>query len=92
MRERFVVFLDNWLLRQRALLDQLVISSALPESSVNDERQRHLIEQVMCHYQQYFHEKSRAAAEDVFVIFSPPWLSTLERALLWLTGFKPTLI
>ncbi|XP_050386132.1 protein RESPONSE TO ABA AND SALT 1-like [Argentina anserina] len=82
IRERFVVFLDDWLLRQQAL----------PESSVKEDRQRHLIEQVLCHYQQYFHEKSRIAEEDVCVIFSPPWLSSFEKTLLWLAGFKPTLV
>ncbi|KAL6184483.1 hypothetical protein ACLB2K_045884 [Fragaria x ananassa] len=75
IRERFVVFLDGWLLRQQRFLDELRISSDSPETSIKEERQRHLIEQVLCHYQQYFHEKFLTAEEDVFVIFSPPWLS-----------------
>lgn len=75
IRERFVVFLDGWLLRQQRFLDELRISSDSPETSIKEERQRHLIEQVLCRYQQYFHEKFLTAEEDVFVIFSPPWLS-----------------
>ncbi|KAM1055429.1 hypothetical protein ACFX13_029655 [Malus domestica] len=46
----------------------------------------------MSHYQQYFAEKARTAEEDVFVLFSPPWLSSFERSLLWLGGFKPSMV
>ncbi|KAL6297223.1 hypothetical protein ACE6H2_005365 [Prunus campanulata] len=91
-RERFIVFLGGWLERQQTFLDQLLRLVDLPSSENKAHQQRHLIEQVLCHYQQYFAEKALTAEEDVFVLFSPPWLSSFERTMLWLAGFKPSLV
>ncbi|KAM1254168.1 hypothetical protein ACFX2J_041953 [Malus domestica] len=46
----------------------------------------------MSHYQQYFTEKARMAIKDMFVLFSPPWLSSFEKSLLWLGGFKSLMV
>ena len=45
----------------------------------------------LTHYQHYYEEKSRLAQYDIFVLFSPPWFSALERTFLWIAGFKPRL-
>ncbi|KAK9072407.1 hypothetical protein SSX86_008841 [Deinandra increscens subsp. villosa] len=42
------------------------------------------------HYQDYYDEKSKAAESDIFLMFSPPWFSSYERTLLWVSGFKPS--
>ncbi|CAI0425323.1 unnamed protein product [Linum tenue] len=52
---------------------------------------RDLVNRVLTHYQHYFEEKSRVTQSDVFVLFSPPWFSALERSFLWIAGFKPGL-
>ncbi|KAM1099132.1 hypothetical protein TB2_038168 [Malus domestica] len=91
-RERFVKFLGGWLDRQQTFLDQLLKLVESPDYENKDARERNLIEQVLSHYQQYFAEKARTAEEDVFVLFSPPWLSSFERSLLWLAGFKPSMV
>ncbi|XWS24032.1 hypothetical protein CRYUN_Cryun28dG0066400 [Craigia yunnanensis] len=44
------------------------------------------------HYEQYLEEKSRAEKEEVFLFYSPPWLSSFEKTLLWVGGFKPFLL
>ncbi|XP_009339278.2 protein ZW2 [Pyrus x bretschneideri] len=91
-RERFVTFLGGWLDRQQTFLDQLLNLVESPDYENKDARERILIEQVLSHYQQYFAEKARTAEEDAFVLFSPPWLSSFERSLLWLGGFKPSMV
>ncbi|KAG4389414.1 hypothetical protein GLYMA_06G090900v4 [Glycine max] len=47
---------------------------------------------VLSHYQQFMEEKSNVANDDVYLLFSPPWLSAYERALLWIGDYKPSLI
>ncbi|XVF76794.1 hypothetical protein PTKIN_Ptkin13bG0295500 [Pterospermum kingtungense] len=44
---------------------------------------------VLSHYRQYFEERSRIAQRDIFLVFSSTWLSSLERASLWIAGFNP---
>ena len=49
-----------------------------------------MIQEVLSHY---LEEKSRAAKEEVFLFYSPPWLSSFEKiTLLWVGGFKPFLL
>ncbi|KAL8457853.1 hypothetical protein ACS0TY_035647 [Phlomoides rotata] len=36
-------------------------------------------------------ERARAADQDVFLLISPPWLSSFERSLLWISGFRPSM-
>ena len=63
------------------------------QQSVEEEEEelRHLVQQVLSHYQEYYDEKSKAAESDVFIMFSPPCFSSFERTLLWASGFKPSI-
>ncbi|KAF3446528.1 hypothetical protein FNV43_RR12621 [Rhamnella rubrinervis] len=92
LRERFQIFFDGWLQRQQSFLDQLLLVSACPDSHEKVERQRTLVDQVLSHYQEYYEEKARTAWEDVFTVFSAPWLSPFERTFLWIGGFKPLFV
>ncbi|KAK9270514.1 hypothetical protein L1049_026095 [Liquidambar formosana] len=94
VRVTFETFLDGWLVRQQTFLEQLRSSLSAPSDNVTkvEEQHRHLIGQVLSHYQQYYEEKGKAAAQDVILLFSPPWLSSLERTMLWIAGFKPSLV
>lgn len=51
-----------------------------------------LISRVLSHYQQYYEEKSRISQFNIFLVFSPPWFTSLERTFLWVAGFKPALV
>lgn len=86
--ENFEAFFNGWLNRQENFLQQL--AQAL--SSQEIERLGSLILEVLSHYEEYLEEKSRAAKEDVFPFFSPPWLSSFEKTFLWVGGFKPFLL
>ncbi|PIA57049.1 hypothetical protein AQUCO_00600048v1, partial [Aquilegia coerulea] len=73
-----------WLVEQKSYLEQL--------NEIHEEAElKRLVGQVVSHYQQYYETKSKAASENVCLLFSPPWLSSFERTLLWITGFKPGL-
>ncbi|MED6213104.1 hypothetical protein PIB30_090016, partial [Stylosanthes scabra] len=90
-QQQFHAFYEEWLQRQQTLLNDLLILSNAPHS-----QQKHnhttLIETVLSHYQQYFDHKKRLQNDDVLLLFSPTWLSTYERALLWIGDYKPSLI
>nr|KYP70120.1 Transcription factor TGA2 [Cajanus cajan] len=86
--ESFEGFHEGWVQRQEKLL------ALLPRllSAESEEQQKSVIEQVLCDYQQFLEEKARLANADVFLLFSAPWLSAYERALLWIGDYKASLI
>ncbi|XP_061352974.1 protein RESPONSE TO ABA AND SALT 1-like [Gastrolobium bilobum] len=92
VEQSFEAFYDEWLVRQQNMLEQLLSVSAMPDSPTKIDHQKMLIEQVLSHYQEYLEEKSKVANVDVFLLFSPTWLSAYERALLWIGDYKPSLI
>ncbi|KOM37514.1 hypothetical protein LR48_Vigan03g089600 [Vigna angularis] len=84
----FEAFLQGWMVRQKAFLDELH-SAHQQHQEGRGADVRPLIDRVISHYGQYFEEKSKIAHHDVFLIFSPPWFSSLEQSFLWVGGFKP---
>lgn len=92
MQQSFHTFFEGWLLHQQSLLEELLTLSLTPDSPIKIHHQNALIDQVLSHYHQYFQEKSRVANADVFLLFSPTWLSSYERALLWIADYKPSLV
>ncbi|KAI3408592.1 DOG1 domain-containing protein [Psidium guajava] len=87
----FESFLEAWLVRQKRYLDELLSAQHSSHEARQDDH-RELINRVLYHYQQYYERKSRVAKWDVFLVFSPPWFTNLERAFLWIAGFKPSLV
>ncbi|PIA50799.1 hypothetical protein AQUCO_01200211v1 [Aquilegia coerulea] len=79
-------FFKEWLVTQKSDLEQLNILSSQVHLEVELES---LVGRVLSHYQHYYETKLRAVSENVFLLFSSPWLSSYERSLLWITGFKP---
>ncbi|KAM5560455.1 protein RESPONSE TO ABA AND SALT 1-like [Rosa sericea] len=86
----FEAFFEAWLVRQEHYLDELQSAQQRTHEAL-DVDLRDLVSRVLLHYQQYYEEKSRIAQRDVFLVFSPTWFTSLERALLWIAGFKPGL-
>ncbi|KAM0954451.1 putative transcription factor TGA like domain-containing protein [Dioscorea sansibarensis] len=72
-----------WISRQEHLLGEL-----LSVSRDDVTAQRALISRVLAHYHEYYTQKSRT---DVLLLFSPPWLTPLERTFLWAAGWRPSL-
>ncbi|OMO97587.1 hypothetical protein COLO4_14513 [Corchorus olitorius] len=84
----FDAFFEGWLVRQEHYLDELQSVQQRSHESQEDDL-KDLITRVLSHYQQYLEEKSREAQRNIFLVFSQTWLSSFERASLWIGGFKP---
>ncbi|KAM7520881.1 hypothetical protein LguiB_019843 [Lonicera macranthoides] len=91
VRDTFAAFFEGWLQRQQTFLEQLLTISTSPPQN-NDKERRQLVEQVIGHYMQYYQEKYKAANDDIFLLYSPPWFSSFERTFLWISGFRPSLV
>ncbi|XP_047983873.1 protein RESPONSE TO ABA AND SALT 1-like [Salvia hispanica] len=88
----FSTFYEGWLSRQEDYLRRLE-SLLSPVDGFDREREcREMIPRVMEHYREFYREKAAAVEEDVFVSMSPPWMSSFERSLLWITGFRPSIL
>ncbi|EYU36422.1 hypothetical protein ABFS82_14G266700 [Erythranthe guttata] len=88
----FTSFFDSWLTRQEAFLRQL---EALLSPADGFDRNREcaaIIPRVFSHYQEMYMEKAALAGEDVFLLMSAPWLSSFERTLVWISGFRPSML
>ncbi|CAN0879695.1 Protein ZW2 [Linum grandiflorum] len=85
----FAAFFDGWLVRQQHYNDEL--QTAVNSAAGDDDLIRDLVSRALTHYQHYYEEKSRLAHSDVFILFSPPWFTSLERSFFWIAGFKPGL-
>ncbi|KAG6643425.1 hypothetical protein CIPAW_09G210800 [Carya illinoinensis] len=58
---------------------------------IREEDLKDLVSRILAHYQEYYDEKSRVAQRDIFLLFSPIWLTSLEHTFLWISSFKPSL-
>ncbi|KAJ0986033.1 hypothetical protein J5N97_004389 [Dioscorea zingiberensis] len=85
--EEFQRFHDQWMNQLEGILQQL--RAAIMESEPN---QRVLVSKTMEHYQAYYDAKSEMVQKKVELVLSPPWLSSMERVLLWMGGPRPTVV
>lgn len=85
-------FHDSWTEQLRQLTTQLTKTLTRPNSPDDHHKARDLVDQVVTHYEDYFQAKASLARSDVLALFAAPWASSLERALYWVVGFRPTTI
>ena len=85
----FDAFFEGWLARQQAFLDELMRVSDEDEDDNGGEQ---LVENILSHYGEYYEEKAKLMRENIFLVFCPPWLTSLEKAFLWAAGFKPSVV
>lgn len=88
VRETFAAFYEIWLTKHEEFQEKLLECLEKQEETECTE----LIGKVLCHYEEFFHEKCKAANDNVFLVMSPPWFTSLERTLTWISSFKPTAI
>lgn len=86
----FDEFLQGWMIRQKNYFDEL-LSAQQQQQELADSDRLNLLNRVLCHYGQYYEEKSKIANQNIILLFSPPWFSSLEKSFLWVAGFKPGL-
>ena len=86
-------YYENWLIQLENLLEKLNKVSASYDvfNEEAEENRSKLVTQVLDHYQEYYQEKFKATNENIFLLNSPPWYTSLERTFLWIAGFKPSM-
>ncbi|XWS15846.1 hypothetical protein CRYUN_Cryun34aG0036700 [Craigia yunnanensis] len=87
--ERFSEFFDKWICQLDDYLQQLLRVS---KESLSEAEQQVLVSKLTAHYKEFYTVKWTAAHEDVLAFYCPVWLSKLENAYSWLTGWKPSMI
>ncbi|KAK7306527.1 hypothetical protein VNO77_44474 [Canavalia gladiata] len=91
--ERFSEFYETWVWKLEEILHQLLeVSRQRTQVVKTDQELQALVSKVTSHLKEYYTIKWATAHEDVLVFFSPVWLSPLENAYLWITGWKPSMV
>ncbi|XVE51473.1 hypothetical protein DITRI_Ditri02bG0043700 [Diplodiscus trichospermus] len=87
--ERFSEFFHKWICQLDDYLHQLLMVS---KESLCEAEQQVLVSKLTAHYKEFYTVKWAVAHEDVLAVYCPIWLSKLENAYSWLTGWKPSMI
>ncbi|GMI77679.1 hypothetical protein HRI_001437200 [Hibiscus trionum] len=90
--ERFTEFYENWICQLGVYLQQLLNVSKESTLVLTEADRKALVSKLTAHYKEYYTVKWAAAREDVLVFYCPVWLSKVESACSWLTGWKPSMI
>lgn len=91
--ESFTDFYDKWVWKLEEILHQLLeVSKQRTEVVKTEQELQVLVSKVTSHLKEYYTIKWASAHEEVLVFFSPAWLSPLENAYLWITGWKPSMV
>ncbi|KAL5075597.1 hypothetical protein RYX36_014581 [Vicia faba] len=88
--ESFHNHFECWMVEQNKYLDELVAANSA-QSQFTDDIMHTLIDKVVEHHEYFYREKARCTKKDVFSMFSPSWLSSLETAFLWIGGWRPSM-
>ncbi|CAN1841414.1 Protein DOG1-like 4 [Linum perenne] len=86
----FSRFYERWFEQLHQMVRQLRLSPKPPTSHEHRTSISHLVQKIMSHYAEYYQVKSAAAENDVLLMFTAPWASSLERSLHWIAGWRPT--
>lgn len=92
MTANFHRFHESWTDQLQRLTAELAKNSADLKSPDDHHQAHRLVDKVVTHYEDYYSAKAAAAKLDVLALFAAPWASSLERALHWVAGFRPTTI
>ncbi|KAK9132145.1 hypothetical protein Scep_011673 [Stephania cephalantha] len=64
----------------------------VPRDPSHEKQHKHLVSKVTHLYKDYYTVKWAGARQDVLGFYSPTWMTPLERALLWFTDWKPSML
>lgn len=93
----FQQFFETWKEQQNQHLQELITaseqvsSSSPPTDGTMAANLSNLVKRVVEHYEEYYKAKSKWADKNILQILSPPWTSSVEDALLWIGGWRPTM-
>lgn len=91
VEERFSEFYEKWIYQLEEHAQQLIRVPKAKLGEPEDSELQALVSRVTSHYKEYYTVKWAGAHEDVLAFFCPVWLSPLENAYLWVTGWKPSM-
>ncbi|KAL7089152.1 hypothetical protein ACP275_13G171100 [Erythranthe tilingii] len=88
IEEEFSDFYEKWVVQlEEHLRLLLVVSKEKPQEAVCEA----VVSKLTAHHKEYYTVKWASAADDVLAFFTPLWLTALENAYLWVTGWKPSM-
>lgn len=90
--QRFSEFFEKWVCQLDEYLQLLLRVSKESVNNVSEEELQGLVSKVTQHYKEYYTVKWALGHEDVLAFFCPIWVSPLENASSWITGWKPSMI
>ncbi|KAD3068815.1 hypothetical protein R6Q59_017188 [Mikania micrantha] len=85
--EKFSDFHEKWVSQLEEYFKFLVQDSYTHQPDYET-----LIAKLTTHHKNYYRVKWAAALDDVCAFFTPVWLTPLENAFLWVTGWKPSAV
>ncbi|KAI3456142.1 hypothetical protein Pfo_012805 [Paulownia fortunei] len=88
VEEKFSDFYERWMGQLEGHLRLLLVVS---RDHSQDAACEAMYNKLTAHHKEYYTFKWAAAHEDVLAFFTPLWLSPLENAYLWITGWKPSM-
>ncbi|CAL5346195.1 protein DOG1-like 4 [Camellia sinensis] len=88
VEERFSDFFEKWVCQLELHLQLLL---KISKESSNESDFKTVVAELTAHHKDYYTAKWASAHEDVLAFFVPVWLSPLENAYLWFTGWKPSM-
>ncbi|KAI7999577.1 Protein DOG1-like 4 [Camellia lanceoleosa] len=88
VEERFSDFFEKWVCQLELHLQLLL---KISKESSNESDFKTVVAKLTAHHKDYYTAKWASAHEDVLAFFVPVWLSPLENAYLWFTGWKPSM-
>ncbi|KAG8385426.1 hypothetical protein BUALT_Bualt03G0044700 [Buddleja alternifolia] len=92
IEEKFSDFYDKWMGQLEDLLQLLlVVTRDHSQSQDGGYNYEAMVNKLTAHHKEYYTFKWAAAHEDVLAFFVPVWLSPLQNAYLWVTGWKPSM-
>ncbi|CAK9327510.1 unnamed protein product [Citrullus colocynthis] len=87
VEEKFSNFFERWV----SELEEFVKHLMKVDASDQDPHLRALVSKLTAHFKLYYSVKWAQAHQDVLAFFSPSWLTPLETAYNWVTGWKPSM-
>lgn len=88
--QTFHRFFDRWLVELNTNLEYLVSAADHYNDNKDDSNLVQLVDKCVRHYDEFYKTKSDGANQDILCMFAPTWLTSLEYALLWIGGWRPT--
>ncbi|XP_073154180.1 protein DOG1-like 4 [Henckelia pumila] len=86
--ERFSDYYEKWMMELEDLLKILLLVSRDRHQEAGYEA---MVNKFTAHHKDFYMIKWALAEEDVLAFFNPIWLSPLENAYMWITGWKPSM-